>query len=821
MTARSLSTDVGGGTKSKLERLAQSPSELRKLSTDRVIQAALAKPDMPWAWSELEKRPLTAAESGQIIDGMTAWLRREHPSGPSTPLIMVDRFLERLDARHLISEEQKIRFLVALHGDLRIDPLARLREGDHRLDVLGESRYIWRQNFLGLEMMNASFSASVDGQPVKFEGNFDDNWNVQHFGNVLTLPELAPGRHKLKLEVLSALAAKEDLAGLSSRAPPAEWPPAKKRWTRSIELEFTVYPRDAVIVAQTEDPALDPLSNGSLGIKPVLIRSKDDRAQAVLNFTVADSLPVPISFDVSLRAGDQTIACGTLWAVKTHRRSASSGEEMTVELDRPTPELKAADVVLTPNPKPAEQHTSVDRIWGREIVFKQVRLIRQDLGEVATSVAQTTSSEPSRAVQVQISERPKRVVALLPVGLLGGLLLLLVGTAIVVGLVLLLRRKKSGGAGNVIAIGCASFAVAGILVVVLLGVGGLFWSRASMEAARRMETVQRDLVQAQLAAGAKAIELRRIQDGTVRVVTASNLVFGPVIKRVVQARQTGTNAFLDLDNNKLLTPSPDITEGFGATRSAGQSEGYWQGLDILPNTAPAKYLAWLKESGADLMYNDRERVIAFDGVWALAHGTNSATWDSWDGLTPEMVRQAVAEIERATRKTSSGITTVKKGDNRIYTSAQRLHSRYAGTKVNELTRAQSSMWYFKTREDGMGILQITGFTENPRGAKIRYKLVQPRESRPLAAPQSRQSQPATTPRDESSAPTFPRFAWGDCLAIWRVEQSPEPLTVFIMEGRVLTDPAPLLARLAAVKQRKWWTALACAPSFHKAHPADS
>ena len=32
---------------------------------------------------------------------------------------------------------------------------------------------------------------------------------------------------------------------------------------------------------------------------------------------------------------------------------------------------------------------------------------------------------------------------------------------------------------------------------------------------------------------------------------------------------------------------------------------------------------------------------------------------------------------------------------------------------------------FKTREGGTGILQITGLTENPRGVKIRYKLVEP------------------------------------------------------------------------------------------------
>jgi len=33
-------------------------------------------------------------------------------------------------------------------------------------------------------------------------------------------------------------------------------------------------------------------------------------------------------------------------------------------------------------------------------------------------------------------------------------------------------------------------------------------------------------------------------------------------------------------------------------------------------------------------------------------------------------------------------------------------------------------YIFHTREGGAGILQITGFTENPRGVKIRYKLVQ-------------------------------------------------------------------------------------------------
>jgi hypothetical protein len=35
----------------------------------------------------------------------------------------------------------------------------------------------------------------------------------------------------------------------------------------------------------------------------------------------------------------------------------------------------------------------------------------------------------------------------------------------------------------------------------------------------------------------------------------------------------------------------------------------------------------------------------------------------------------------------------------------------------------SSIWLFRTSDGSMGILQILGFTDNPRGVKIRYKLV--------------------------------------------------------------------------------------------------
>src|SRR6185369_2191912 len=63
--------------------LAEQPYKLRSLPTDKVIQAGLEKPELPWAWQELEKRAKAgdfhSGEASQIFEGLTAWIKRQHP----------------------------------------------------------------------------------------------------------------------------------------------------------------------------------------------------------------------------------------------------------------------------------------------------------------------------------------------------------------------------------------------------------------------------------------------------------------------------------------------------------------------------------------------------------------------------------------------------------------------------------------------------------------------------------------------------------------------------------------------------------------------
>jgi serine/threonine protein kinase len=368
--------------------LANAPHELKQVSTARVIETGIEMPLSPWAWQELERRTITASDVDTIIEGLTAWLRREHPGGMSNPLPWLDQFLQQLDGRGLVTEQRKISFLEALHGDLRGERIVRLREGTRRLSPNLEWRWNWTRDLFGMTLMNELQTATIDGQPLSLTG-ISPTWDWPTFYHALELPPLPAGKHMLRLSALSALVLTADLVGLKKDARSADWPSARKRWTRTIDMEVSVFPDDAEIISTTQDPALDPASHG-LSVEPIIVRGAEGHKNATLKFTVDQSLAVPIGFDVSLRIAGQTIPCGSLWAVKTQNRTAGSDTVLSAEIPQIGGEVKEADVVLTPNPKLIELRPDVDRFWGHDVVFRKVTLRRLDLAE-------PNSSDPTKA----------------------------------------------------------------------------------------------------------------------------------------------------------------------------------------------------------------------------------------------------------------------------------------------------------------------------------------------------------------------------------------------------------------------------------------
>jgi hypothetical protein len=203
--------------------------------------------------------------------------------------------------------------------------------------------------------------------------------------------------------------------------------------------------------------------------------------------------------------------------------------------------------------------------------------------------------------------------------------------------------------------------------------------------------------------------------------------FGPVIERELQARATGTNQFLNLETQQLLTPPSEIVSVLSSP--GGDNAAAWEALGIPQESRRYQYIRWLQESGVDLMFAGDGKLIGFDGIFPIAHGNSSTNWDDWDGLTPEQVRTAVAVVDWSRHATQAQLLgqppppAPKAGG--VYNSAMQVDSREpGGPVVSVLTRDQSVNWYFKTRAGRLGLLQIVGFSGNPSVARIRYKLVQ-------------------------------------------------------------------------------------------------
>ena len=209
---------------------------------------------------------------------------------------------------------------------------------------------------------------------------------------------------------------------------------------------------------------------------------------------------------------------------------------------------------------------------------------------------------------------------------------------------------------------------------------------------------------------------------------AAHLVFGPVNEFDLPARESGTNQFLDLDQQQLLTPPDDVASVLPKDPGADR---YWEALDIPRDSRRFKYPAWLNESGADLLFAGDGKIIGFDGVFSVAHGNSSTNWDEWDSMTPEQVYETVDGLSASNlgwqlaRDTAENRLRGKSAPPSTVRPAIVLDSREpGGPTVNLLTRDQSVTWFFKTREGAEGILQLVSFAKDPASAKIRFKLVQ-------------------------------------------------------------------------------------------------
>jgi len=158
---------------------------------------------------------------------------------------------------------------------------------------------------------------------------------------------------------------------------------------------------------------------------------------------------------------------------------------------------------------------------------------------------------------------------------------------------------------------------------------------------------------------------------------AEPLSFGPTIERVVSDDRAGKDWFIDLDKGVLHTPPAELDK----------------------QRKPEQMLQWARREGIDasgvkasegFLFGIDLQVAAIDGA-------------SWDNVDPARVAAALGRGPNTPVKEAKDQPAVMVGG--------------AGQDA-------SVLYGFRTREGGMGVLQVIGVTADPKGLKIRYKLLQ-------------------------------------------------------------------------------------------------
>ena len=199
---------------------------------------------------------------------------------------------------------------------------------------------------------------------------------------------------------------------------------------------------------------------------------------------------------------------------------------------------------------------------------------------------------------------------------------------------------------------------------------------------------------------------------------ANQLQFGSWIETTLPHPSAGKDCCLDFDSGQRLTPPPDILAAMPAKPKPGKDvieampeELGWGALRSAAKETNA-VVRWILESGVGAVEMAPHRLIVFCPVRTISPIADPVSNPDWERqLTPAWLLWKLHQAEK-------------------YATAQPVPANAMEflTFPSGSFSSTNSLCLFRTRARAMGLLQIMGFTDNPPGVKIRYKLVRNRNS---------------------------------------------------------------------------------------------
>ena len=223
--------------------------------------------------------------------------------------------------------------------------------------------------------------------------------------------------------------------------------------------------------------------------------------------------------------------------------------------------------------------------------------------------------------------------------------------------------------------------------------------------------------------------------------------FGLAVERLLRDAQSAEPGFLDLETGRTLTRS----EVF----STNQSTSRFPIALTQPDVAGA-----LSREGIDIGGNLDSKTPGLFAWDCTVHGIGQSGWEAADA--PDAMQsgwgKSLRDIFNQLPAPASGVCSVLSGE-------------------------PPQTWLLKTRNGRQVVLQITGFLDNPRGVKIRYKLAQ-NSGNQAAAP------PAISEAELAEPPRLRFLAWQD---EWKHDEwkKDQPGRAWHPDGSGVTDKTEL------------------------------
>ena len=143
--------------------------------------------------------------------------------------------------------------------------------------------------------------------------------------------------------------------------------PAVAKWTEHLSTTWNLVPADTQTIEIIDDPSLAAAIQKSIRIDTLEYTARDP-GRISFQVTFDNTLPVPVAFDVFIRAGEKEHKITSIYVQSGNNGWGTSGDFQT---DAPT-----ADLIFRSNRDVANNSVSMTKMWKGEVTLKNVPIKR-------------------------------------------------------------------------------------------------------------------------------------------------------------------------------------------------------------------------------------------------------------------------------------------------------------------------------------------------------------------------------------------------------------------------------------------------------------